>query len=353
MNLLQIRTQFVGKTGRYDLVVSESDLTDNGANFFIQAGQRLLDSILPYRKDVGRYITTILAGQVSVYLKHIRAYESVYITTSSEGRQELGRKAYSWLLEQYGDDYGERAVGTLTFSGVPDPGEGFTVGSETYTFSNSDTSAYTILRGGTVEACIDNLVAKVSRTSDLFFASKYSTTTVLITYKAIGTAGNSVIFTEDSTRLTADGSGVLGGTIQGRVSQLTSGTPIYWAPLISTPHPELSLLNLPGADTHDLFFGLEKFEKDGILFMPPAEQSYTLTIFGYFYSVLESDADASYHSEMYPELLIMASSLVLEAFYRNTTGVQDWLSSIKLFLKGIDHDLVREEMVLSGNQLRG
>ena len=40
MNLLQIRTKFVQLSGRYDLVVDAAggDYSDNGADFFINAG---------------------------------------------------------------------------------------------------------------------------------------------------------------------------------------------------------------------------------------------------------------------------------------------------------------------------
>lgn len=41
MNLREIREQFILKSGRYDLI--EEDGRDNGANFFIQAGQRFID----------------------------------------------------------------------------------------------------------------------------------------------------------------------------------------------------------------------------------------------------------------------------------------------------------------------
>ena len=68
---------------------------------------------------------------------------------------------------------------------------------------------------------------------------------------------------------------------------------------------------------------------------------------------MENDADVSYHSEMYPELSVMASLLALEAFYRNRAGVNDWFSSMDLWLKGIDHDLVIEEMAQAGTQMRG
>ena len=153
--------------------------------------------------------------------------------------------------------------------------------------------------------------------------------------------------------ISLDGSGVLGGSIAGRANQIGTGQPVYWAPLLTTPHPSLSLSSVTSDESQDLLFGLDRFQKDGILIMPPADSSYTISIYANFFSLLTNDADVSYHSEMYPELLLMASMLAVEVFYRNTQGVNDWLSSMQLWLKGIDHDLVREEGVLAGTQMRG
>ena len=45
MNLKEIREQFVKRSGRYDLVSSTTNWTDNGADFFIRNGQKLLDRL--------------------------------------------------------------------------------------------------------------------------------------------------------------------------------------------------------------------------------------------------------------------------------------------------------------------
>lgn len=353
MNLLAIRTQFVDKSGRFDLVDDTTDYADNGANFFIQAGQRLLDSILPNRKDTGRYVKDISINQSSLILKYIRAFDSIYVKGSGSERQPLTRKSYSWLLEQYGSDFGEKATGLATFSAVPTADETIVIDTETYTFKAAASSTYEVTIGSSISATIDNLVSKINTNSAIASAEKYSITEMLVDYYLVGTAGNAIVFTTTSGVITLDGSGVLGGSIAGRANQIGTGEPCYWAPIISTPHPSLSLSNLTTVDTHDLLFGLDRFQKDGILIMPPADASYTISIYAFFFSVMVADADVSYHSEMYPELLVMASLLALEAFYRNTTGVNDWLSSMNIWLKGQDHDLVREEGVLAGTQMRG
>lgn len=249
MNLLQIRTAFIDRSGRRDLVVDSSptDYDDNGANFFIQAGQRLLDTIIPNRKSLGRYVKDLTVNDYKVMIKYVRAIDSVYIKGAGLARSELDRKSYSWLLEEYGDS----------------------------------------------------------------------------------------------------------------ISDSTAGQPRYYSPVLSIISPEqkdLTALDYTDEftrDYEDILFGSDRYNKDGITFRPKTDATHTMTIFAHFFSLLSVDADLSYHSEMYPELLIMASNLALEVFYRNTQGVRDWLDSMKLWLQGIDHDLVRSEMALSGNQLRG
>lgn len=353
MNLLQIRTDFVQKNGRIDLVVDETDYADNGANFFIQAGQRLLDSILPHRKSMGRYHTAVNVNQSSVIIEKVRYIDSVYQKQSGSDRDYLDRKSYSWLIEEYGEDFGEKAKGTATFSGNVAEDETIVVDTETYTFKASPSGTYEVDIGSNVDTTITNLVAKINTASSIANAYKMSSTACLIEYYLVGTAGNSIVFTTTAANVLLDGSGTLGTTLAGRANGVTSGTPAYFAPIITTPHPDLTIANVGSLDTHDLMFDLGRYAKDGILFMPPANGSYELTIYGAFFSVMSADADVSYHSEMYPELLIMASNFALEVFYRNTQGMADWLSAMQPFLKGIDHDMVRAESVLAGNQLRG
>jgi len=353
MNLLQIRTGFVQKSGYYELVVDTTDYADNGANFFIQAGQRFLDSVIPNRKSLGRYVVTIVENQSSVLLKKVRSIDSVYVKASGSERSYLERKAYSWLIENYGDDFGEKAKGVGTMADVPSNAEILTIDDEVYTFKTTVSSTNDVAIGATVSATIANLVTKVNANSEIAKAYQLTASTFLIEYVLVGTAGNAIVFTTTAGDLSLNGSGVLGSTVAGRANEIGTGAPTYYSPIISNPHPDLSVSNLTSEDSHDLMFGYDRYAYDGILFMSPADASYTMTIFGAFFSQMVSDLDISYHSELYPELLIMAANLAREVFFRNTQGVQDWLGSMNLWLKGIDHDLVREEIALAGTQLKG
>lgn len=354
MNLKEIRTAFVKKNGRYDLVVDTTDYVDNGANFYIQAGQRLLDSIAPYRKSIGRYAKDIVSGEGSMVLEQIRFIDSVWIKSSGDSRGWLDRKAYSWLKSEYGEDAGEKAKGTATFSGVTSEDDTITIDDETYTFKEDPSGSTQVDIGATISATIANLVTAINTYSSVAKAYQLSATTCLIEYYLVGTAGNSITFSASSSSISLNGSGTLGSTVSGRANDIDTGEPLYFAPLISNPHPDLSVSNLPEEETSDLLFGYDRFAYDGILWRPPADGNYVVTVFGGFYSVLSSDTDVSYHSETYPELLLIASNLAIEIFYRNTQGFNDWYTSLKRLISDtIDKDLIMSEMILAGNQMKG
>lgn len=113
--LLAIRTGFVTRNGRHDLVVDTTSYVDNGANFFIQAGQRYLDTILPNPKSLGRYVKDIATDSYKLEMQYVQSIESVWIKASGEARQELILKPYSWLLENYTDAIADMSSGVPTY----------------------------------------------------------------------------------------------------------------------------------------------------------------------------------------------------------------------------------------------
>ena len=107
MDLGQIREDFVKKNGRYDLVVDTTDYADNGANFFIQAGQRYLDLALPHKMSKERFVKDLAINDQSVIIDGLRTVEECYINNGSDDRVDLSLRSYSWLLKQYGEDFGQ------------------------------------------------------------------------------------------------------------------------------------------------------------------------------------------------------------------------------------------------------
>jgi hypothetical protein len=65
MNLLDIRTQFVAISGRYDLVLDSIDYEDNGANFYINIGQAALDKMTTVRNKLATIDIKLAAGDYS------------------------------------------------------------------------------------------------------------------------------------------------------------------------------------------------------------------------------------------------------------------------------------------------
>lgn len=77
MNLLEIRKEFIRKSGRYDLV--GEDFSDDGANFFIQAGQRYLDHLGDFQTgQIASLVTGLGEGENEIWLPNCWKVINVY-----------------------------------------------------------------------------------------------------------------------------------------------------------------------------------------------------------------------------------------------------------------------------------
>lgn len=88
MTLLEIRQKFVESSGRYDLVVDTTSWADNGADWFIRAGQRYLDRKLETGNARARFFGTLKAGQHTLRIPTARVIEKVFRITS-EGKFQI------------------------------------------------------------------------------------------------------------------------------------------------------------------------------------------------------------------------------------------------------------------------
>jgi hypothetical protein len=108
MNKLQIRTQFAKLSGRYDLV--NADFTDNGADFFVESGQRFLDRLIQTPKSTARSFLLLETGKTTVVFQNCRAIKHVYVADTTE-RLALERKSLSWMRENYSGILSEIGTG--------------------------------------------------------------------------------------------------------------------------------------------------------------------------------------------------------------------------------------------------
>jgi hypothetical protein len=100
MALSDVRARFVTLSGRYDLV--NSDDSDNGANWYINKGQRWLD-LHPLAPSLrGHYIDNVAADAYYLALSGCRAVHEVWIN-DDEDRVLLERKTVKWIKEEYSD----------------------------------------------------------------------------------------------------------------------------------------------------------------------------------------------------------------------------------------------------------
>jgi hypothetical protein len=128
-------------------------------------------------------------------------------------------------------------------------------------------------------------------------------------------------------------------------ADIDSGSPLYFSPINIRQTPETG-----GEVTIDYFGAtqyteeVDHFEYNGLVFLPPADETHTIEIHGLFYQPkLSADDDENYWTEVNPLVLVMASCRALEVVNRNTEGVKDWESSIKSELLGLGLDLAEEE----------
>ena len=103
MNYSDIRKKFVELSGRYDLV--DSVWNDNGADFFLNAGQMLLDDMITAPKSTARYLEKVTAGSYLVKTAGIKSVHEVWVTKHSDlSRYQLTKATLSELRSEYGEE---------------------------------------------------------------------------------------------------------------------------------------------------------------------------------------------------------------------------------------------------------
>ena len=98
MNLLQIRQQLRAVSGRFDLI--NADDSDNGANFYINAGQKYLDRLTTTQKSYGICYRFCAVGAHSVQFPYCRAVKEVWAATTT-ARWQLEKKNLADLIAGY------------------------------------------------------------------------------------------------------------------------------------------------------------------------------------------------------------------------------------------------------------
>ncbi len=101
MNLLEIRTQFVTLSGRYDMVVDTTDYSNNGADFYINLGQSMLDKMGISSENLTTLSIPIDAGDYSInFGRRCMSVNEVWANNGEE-RVKLEKVSFLQLKEEY------------------------------------------------------------------------------------------------------------------------------------------------------------------------------------------------------------------------------------------------------------
>lgn len=95
MDLSEIREKFRDLSGRYDLVTANG--TDEGADFFINAGQRWLDRQLDFQGASAVTTLSLSTDAYSASVNEVRAIKNVGITQDSDDFDFLVKTGYEGL----------------------------------------------------------------------------------------------------------------------------------------------------------------------------------------------------------------------------------------------------------------
>lgn len=114
MDLVTLRQKFVELSGHYELVVDADDWADNGADFYINAGQEFLDRRSNVWKKTARNFYEIDAGDWYQTFSRCRIIEEVWIN-NTEGRSKLEKKELTWLHQEYSGLVSALTAGTPAY----------------------------------------------------------------------------------------------------------------------------------------------------------------------------------------------------------------------------------------------
>ena len=112
MNYKDVRDKFVVLSGRYDLTTATAE--DNGADFFLNEGQKLLDRKFSGGKGLARYPVVVVEGAMSATTTGLRVVKEVWVS-NTDGRTELVRESFNTIRNAYQRSADQLVAGTPSY----------------------------------------------------------------------------------------------------------------------------------------------------------------------------------------------------------------------------------------------
>lgn len=141
--------------------------------------------------------------------------------------------------------------------------------------------------------------------------------------------------------------------------QENSGIPKYWyigAPMPGPTQHALTSSNYTDDATYimgDQWWSgqtmpglVGRYEATSLVISPNTDRLYSIGVEGDFYSRrLFEDTDINFWSQVHTDLLLYASLMKLESFYRNTAGMADWLNALNMYANGALNKTYKQQVV--------
>jgi len=127
-------------------------------------------------------------------------------------------------------------------------------------------------------------------------------------------------------------------------SQPTSGSPLYYSPVITRKIPEDADLTAFASYMQYLDTSVNlNHDHNGIVVLPPADMTLLIEVRGFFYSKqLVSDFDVNYWTTVHPLTLLKSALRELEVFNQNQSKIKIWDDALAVEIDQINKDLVSE-----------
>jgi hypothetical protein len=353
MTAEEINRSVVQDSGRTDLCVdyAAGDFAPTTrALEMMNEAQQFLDRLYRNRGSEDCHTVDIAVGDYQIDVPNIRHVTRMDMTAADGTRHELRRRTYPFMREQYGESFSlldtgkpvdwarllvrGQVVGTYDLSQNPmnefDPGTWtLPTWTEGQITSAASPSAYrqilkTYVRGR-AQITVAGTYSNAAGAAAPVYVYRYrGGTPSVLALHALVTGSGALSLSYDATEdlLPGDQYGILfQAGIEVVVTSLVFGDPTG------------------GYD---------------YIFLPPADEAYTLCVYGGYYNTAFEDAsDISWWSDTYPSILMMAYRMVIERhFHANETRVSYWMKQIALESKQLQIDLVAEETTNAPKYMR-
>lgn len=379
-----VRAAFIQATKRYSLITN-GDLStnaDNGANVFINMGQRYLDLTVDHpRLRKRRYKKKMAIGDISVEVRGLISIDTLALVSVGESRyditenvldaQELKRKVgkplamwesgrpYNWAI----NDIGLVAEHYTVAQFVNASASTETTGTATDTFAKTtaqDGAVHQIAHdSGALEMFYEFNVSAIGNPDDvqILMVGRLDGGNDTLTVSAYD--WGAAAWVEIDTLTGTDEINLRTTIYTLPVSYVGTGSDASKVRLQFKKASGLTIAKLivdylicgPSlVDYEDVHFSPGE-EFDGILFDTKVDKAYSVEVVGKFYSkILDTDTDKSFWTIRHPDLLVLAAAYCYERLQRNTSGMRDWLEAMAPLLEQIDNSAV--EMDMSGLIMR-